>query len=60
MSVTCHISFVMCQVSGVTIHEEKKENVRGLSVEGLLSTGHNLKSVIKLVFRLLDFVNSLM
>ena len=42
MSVTYRIAFVMCQVSGVTYHKEKMENWWGLSVEGLLSTGHKL------------------
>ena len=48
----------MCHLS-----TKKVENLRGLSVEGLLSTGHNPSSVIKNIcfesffFRLLDFVN---
>ena len=49
MSVACHISFVICEVSGVTRHKEKLENLLGLSVEGLLSTGHNLYSDIKII-----------
>jgi hypothetical protein len=45
----CHVSGVRYQVSGVTCNKVKKEIWRGLSVEGLVSTGYNLNSVKKMV-----------
>ena len=37
MSVMCPMSHFICHVSCVTRHKKKLENLRGLSVEGLLS-----------------------
>ena len=48
MSVTFHMSHFICHVSRLSCHMSQIEigKLPGLSVKGLLSTGHNLFSVI--------------
>ena len=60
LHVTFHLSCDRCQGSGVTCNKVKKEIWRGLSVEGLVSTGYNLNSAKKngglnTFFRFLNF-----